>query len=419
VSLLLDALKRAEQEKLAKQGERPANDARAAQAAAPKLDSASAASLELQPLANAANAANAGPAKQAATAQAVFQAKATPAPTEEGSHTTKILLIAGSVILFLILVIGGYFWWTLSSLTPQITTLPKRTPATGAVTAQAKADTLVPGAIAPATQRTDPASAGAAPATSASMSAAPTATSAGAAATGAAAISAAPEPRAEDAAPAARNRPEAAARLVREAPSAPSLLLAPTPTPRVPAEIAAGYAALRAGDIAAARRSYTAAYGADSSSIDANLGLATVEARLGNVGAAGAHYRRVLDADPGNATALAGLASMADMSQPEQLERQLRADIARYPQSAALRFALGNLYSSRGRWEDAQAAFFEALRLEPANPDALYNLAVAMDHMGQPRLAADYYGRAVTAAHGRNPTFDPLQAERRIAELRP
>jgi uncharacterized protein HemY len=140
---------------------------------------------------------------------------------------------------------------------------------------------------------------------------------------------------------------------------------------------------------------------------------------LGNIGAAAGHYRRVLNADPGNATALAGLASMADMSQPEQLEQQLRADISRYPQSAALHFALGNLYAARGRWEEAQGAFFEALRLEPGSADALYNLAVAMDHMGQSRIAADYYGRAVTAARGRSAAFDPSQVERRIAELRP
>ncbi|MBC8023468.1 MAG: hypothetical protein H7Y14_10140, partial [Burkholderiales bacterium] len=130
-------------------------------------------------------------------------------------------------------------------------------------------------------------------------------------------------------------------------------------------------------------------------------------------------YRRALDLDPRNATALAGLASIADRSQPEVLEGQLRADIARYPQSAALHFALGSLYASRARWEEAQGAFFEALRIEPASPDTLFNLAVAMDHMGQSRLAADYYRRAVEASRGQAAQFDPAAAERRLAELRP
>jgi len=420
VSLLLDALKRAEQEKLAKQSDRPANDAPAhapSPAAAPRRAPANAAALELQPLANAANAANAAPAKPAgaATAQAVFQAKAAPASTAQGSRNKMVLLIAGGVILVVILAIGLYFWFTVNSLQPQITTLARRAPASGTVTTPTRVDTLVPGALAPATQRLDTTTA-----TTASASAPSAATASTTSTAASSSASTPPSPIGEEAAaPAPRNNAEAVARLVREAPSAPSLRLAPAPAPRVPPEIATGYELLRSGDLNGARRSYATAYAADSSSIDANLGLATVEARLGNIGAAAGHYRRVLNADPGNATALAGLASMADMSQPEQLEQQLRADISRYPQSAALHFALGNLYAARGRWEDAQGAFFEALRLEPASADALYNLAVAMDHMGQSRIAADYYGRAVATARGRSAAFDPAQVERRIAELRP
>ncbi len=420
MSLLLDALKRAEQEKLAKQSDRPANDAPAhapSPAAAPRRAPANAAALELQPLANAANAANAAPAKPAgaATAQAVFQAKAAPASTAQGSRNKMVLLIAGGVILVVILAIGLYFWFTVNSLQPQITTLARRAPASGTVTTPTRVDTLVPGALAPATQRLDTTTA-----TTASASAPSAATASTTSTAASSSASTPPSPIGEEAAaPAPRNNAEAVARLVREAPSAPSLRLAPAPAPRVPPEIATGYELLRSGDLNGARRSYATAYAADSSSIDANLGLATVEARLGNIGAAAGHYRRVLNADPGNATALAGLASMADMSQPEQLEQQLRADISRYPQSAALHFALGNLYAARGRWEDAQGAFFEALRLEPASADALYNLAVAMDHMGQSRIAADYYGRAVATARGRSAAFDPAQVERRIAELRP
>jgi tetratricopeptide (TPR) repeat protein len=169
----------------------------------------------------------------------------------------------------------------------------------------------------------------------------------------------------------------------------------------------------------AARRSYAAAIAAEPGNVDAHLGLATVEARMGNVSAAASYYRRVLDLDPRNATALAGLASMADLSHPESLEEQLRADLSRYPQSAALHFALGNLYASRNRWEEAQSSFFEALRLEPSSADTLYNLAVAMDHMNQPRLASEYYGRALEAARMQTAQFDPAQVQRRIAELKP
>ena len=424
MSLLLDALKRAEQEKLAKQGERPANDAGAAPApaAAPKRESGKAGALELQPIAGAAPAAPPAQAAKpaaAATAQAVFQAKAAPAKAE-GERNFKVLWIAGVLIVLAIIGIGGYVWWSLSALQPKrdFTTVRSRAaaPAAAAGTVgQPKLDTLVPGAVAPATPRPDGAGSGSVatlpPATTTSNTTTTSAT--------AAPSTTSDKPRTEESAPAPRTNAELAARLVKEAPPAPSLRLAPAEKARVPSEIANGYDALRSGDLPAARRSYTAALAADSNSLDAVLGLATVEARLGNVPAAASLYRRALDLDPRNATALAGLASMADLSQPETLETQLRADLARYPQSAALHFALGNLYASRGRWEEAQSSFFEALRIEPASADTLYNLAVAMDHMGQQRLAVEYYKRALDAARTQAAQFDPSQAARRLAELRP
>jgi Tfp pilus assembly protein PilF len=217
----------------------------------------------------------------------------------------------------------------------------------------------------------------------------------------------------------ARGNTDLASQLQREGPTTPQLRLTPPEKPRVPVAVVAGYDALRSGDMAAARRNYSAAVAAEPASVDAHLGLATVEARVGNVSAAASHYRRVLDLDPRNATALAGLASMADLSHPESLEEQLRNDISRYPQSAALHFALGNLYASRNRWEEAQSLFFEALRLEPSSADTLYNLAVAMDHMNQPRLASEYYGRALEAARMQTAQFDPARVQRRIAELKP
>jgi uncharacterized protein HemY len=79
---------------------------------------------------------------------------------------------------------------------------------------------------------------------------------------------------------------------------------------------------------------------------------------------------------------------------------------------------LGNLYASQSRWAEAQSAFFEAHRLEPDNADVLYNLAVALDNLNQPRLAADFYRRALTQARGRNVQFDARAAERRAADLK-
>jgi tetratricopeptide (TPR) repeat protein len=228
-------------------------------------------------------------------------------------------------------------------------------------------------------------------------------------------------PQSRKAPPPAAAAEKLVADLLRETPApgaAPPLKLARSMVaPKVHPEVAAGYEALRQGDLERARRSYQAALAADPNGVDGLLGLATVEARAGDRANAARLYRKALTLDARNATALAGLATVADLSRPESLEPALKADIARYPQSAALQMTLGNLYASQSRWPEAQGAFFEAHRLEPQNADALYNLAVALDNLNQPRLALDYYRRALALAKGQAVQFDARGAERRLADL--
>ena len=157
---------------------------------------------------------------------------------------------------------------------------------------------------------------------------------------------------------------------------------------------------------------------ADPVNVDARLGLATVDARSGNRSSAAANYRRALDLEPRNATALAGLAALADFSRPDALEAQLRADLAAAPASSALHFTLGNLYASQARWREAQVEYFEAHRLDPGSGDILYNLAVSIDSLGQARLAAGFYQRALEAARDNGAQFDPAPAARRLSEIR-
>lgn len=391
MSLLLDALKRAEQEKLAKQGERPATEPERAHPRASQA--APAASLELAPIhaVPAGGASAPAPAKSdAAQAQTLFQAK-----TAANDGSTKKNLILSGVIGTVVLVVAGvgvYVWYSIQSFTPRIAASARLRPAAAPTPAPASSTNETPLRLDPfvpqLAARSEPVVEAPKKTTPAPVRAAP----------------------AEDL---------ATSLLKSAAPPAPApLKLAPSQEkPRVPNDVAAGYDALRAGDLPTARRSYALALTADAASIDAQLGMATVEARLGNRAAAASHYRRALDVDPRNATALAGLASLADYSRPEGLESQLRSDVARYPQSAALRFTLGNLYASQSRWQDAQAEYFEAYRNEPASADISYNLAVALDHLGQSRLAADFYHRALEAARGQATQFDPVPVARRLAEL--
>lgn len=400
MSLLLDALKRAEQEKFSRNPERPVM-AEAANAAS---------SLELAPVTPPPPSASLG-RSDAAAAQAVFNAK-TPRAGPAARNRGTLWAAAGAVAI-VIVAIAGYVWYSMKLLTPppiaakmrpRPPAAPTAPPASAEPSSASKMEALMqPGATANLQLL---------PAAPTPRAAAPPP------------LADAPPPlAAAPSAPPMTAQQQAVMKMLKDAPAAPAAeplrLARSAESSRIPAEVSAGYEALRGGDYASARRRYTAALATDPANLDAQLGIATVEARSGNRGAAADHYRKALELDPRNPTALAGLAALADATRPEALEAQLRADAARFPQSAALQFTLGNLYVTQSRWGEAQAAYFEAHRLQPGSADILYNLAVSLDHLGQSRPAAEYYGRALEASRGQATQFDPAPVARRLAELRP
>jgi tetratricopeptide (TPR) repeat protein len=188
--------------------------------------------------------------------------------------------------------------------------------------------------------------------------------------------------------------------------------------PRVSAELASAYDALKSGDYAGARKLYAGVLQGDALNLDAHLGMATALARGGDAGGAANAFRRALEIDPRNGTALAGLIAVSDQSNPGALEVDLKSLRARNNNSAALAFSLGNLYATQARWTEAQQAYFDALRIEPENADYVYNLAVSLDHLKQPKLALDYYERAIAASGKAGAQFDRAQVSRRVNELK-
>ena len=188
--------------------------------------------------------------------------------------------------------------------------------------------------------------------------------------------------------------------------------------PVVNAELIAAYAALKGADYAKARALYANLAVAEPLNPDVHLGMATVLARGGDPAAAARSYRQVLVIDPRNGAALAGLLAVNDARSPA-LETELRILVARHPETSSLHFTLGNLYASERRWVEAQQSYFEAYRLESDNGDYLYNLAVSLDHLKQPKLAHDYYQKALAARARSGGQFDAIVVARRIKELAP
>ena len=141
----------------------------------------------------------------------------------------------------------------------------------------------------------------------------------------------------------------------------------------------------------------------------------TIAQQRGETPMAAQYYARVLALDPRNALANAGMSALSADS--ENNESRLKNLLREQGNSTALHFALGNLYAGQSRWGEAQQAYFNAYTLESGNAGCAFNLAVSLDHLGQGKLAAQHYQRALQLDVSRSAGFDHAQISQRIEEL--
>jgi tetratricopeptide (TPR) repeat protein len=188
--------------------------------------------------------------------------------------------------------------------------------------------------------------------------------------------------------------------------------------PRIHPRVAAGYAAYQSGDLAAARAEYEQALREDGANRDALLGLAAIEMRAQRYDLADGYYQRLLRADPRDPYAQAGmLALRSQQLDPVLAESRVKSLLAADQNANVLYFTLGNQYAQQGRWAEAQQAYFKAFTADPDNPDFAFNLAVSFDQIRQPRLALEYYRRALALAEKRPASFAADAARARVQQL--
>jgi tetratricopeptide (TPR) repeat protein len=237
----------------------------------------------------------------------------------------------------------------------------------------------------------------------------------------------APQPTAQGRAPAPAAIPVPATPRAPEVPrlQAPRAALPATteirssrPAPQVHPNVTTAYAAYLAGDLASARTDYQHALREEPANRDALLGIAALDVLAGRFENAEAAYLRLLQADPRDSHALGALIALrAGRTDPVAAESRVKSVLAENPGSHVLNFTLGNQLAQQGRWAEAQQEYFRAYTAEPDNADFTYNLAVSLDQLRQPRLALDYYQRAIALAKARGARFDIAGAETRAAQL--
>ena len=434
MSLLLEALKKAELAKQMAKAEAPAPESTPAQPAAPLMTREKLPDIS-QPLEILADDL---PTEDRATepaARAAPYERATPAPTAQPAasenETTRLAERAQAQQLFQVKEMdynprrpfyltvsalaligacyGGYVWWQMQPkygyTTAQAQPSPVETPAAPVAPPPPVATAPAP---APATPTPTTATATARTAVPEIPPIQPVRP---------------PRPRIQTGAPTPRPpqaRPELPADPARPAPR-PGETFASiainAPTPAVDPTLERAYESLQRNDLVAAREGYQRVLAREPTSRDALLGLAAIDVRTGQLESAESRYLKLLDTDPRDTHALASLLALRGQLDPLAAESRLKNLLANQPESAPLHFSLGNQYAQQSRWTEAQGAYFKAYSGDPENADYAFNLAISLDQLHQRNLALDYYQRALALAGKRTASFNPAQARTRVQEL--
>jgi Tfp pilus assembly protein PilF len=334
-------------------------------------------------------------AQDRSAAQNLFAAKQADKPP---ARKNAFAIVVGTITVLAVCAIGGYFWWQLQPKTPLVASRPPATPPT-AISPQPAvppAPTIATAAVTPAAPAT-----GTTPAPGQG-------------------VSAAADKDDDDAAPPPAKAP-AAPRRARPAPVAEPDTDSPVRVTRAPLKVdpalLRGYDAFNRGDLEQAQREYERAQKSDPRNTDALHGLAAIAVRQGRHEQADLLYRRIAESDPQDTVAISALINNRSQIDPGAAESRLKSLTAAQPDLAAPQFALGNLYARQGRWNEAQQAYFRAYNAEQDNPDILYNLAISLEHLRQNKLAVQYYTLAIAATQNRRSGFDPARAAARLQAL--
>lgn len=186
------------------------------------------------------------------------------------------------------------------------------------------------------------------------------------------------------------------------------------------ARVLSAYRAFQDGDMRTALKLYQQALAEDPFSRDAVMGLAAIAATERDFGKAAYYYKQLLDYDPTDESAFEGLIGLPDTGLDlVDMESRLRNYLASNPDSARAQARLGRTMARQKRWHEAQQAFFNAHRLNPAHASYALNVAIALDHLRKYSVARRYYEQALTlgAQSGKENRINMTSVRQRLDAL--
>jgi predicted O-linked N-acetylglucosamine transferase (SPINDLY family) len=133
-----------------------------------------------------------------------------------------------------------------------------------------------------------------------------------------------------------------------------------------------------------------------STTVEEAFARAVSRHQAGDVDAAEALYRQVLEAAPNHPGALSNLGVIsARHGKVEEAMRLYSAAIAANPNQLDAHFNLGNLYRKANRLQDALNAYQAVLRIDPGNARGYLNLGLVVGDLGNWPLAIDCFRQVV------------------------
>lgn len=170
-------------------------------------------------------------------------------------------------------------------------------------------------------------------------------------------------------------------------------------------------------DYLTANRDYEKVLKQEPKNRDALLGVAAVAVKNANYEKARASYQLLLKLDPRDEVAMAAMSNINKLSVNLQDESRLKFMLQQQPSATHLNFALGNYYARKSQWPEAQSEYFKAWQGNSKNADYGYNLAVSLDQLGKTKEAIRFYKESLLFARDKNVGFSKSEVEKRIQQI--
>jgi tetratricopeptide (TPR) repeat protein len=151
---------------------------------------------------------------------------------------------------------------------------------------------------------------------------------------------------------------------------------------------------------------------------DALLGLGAIAVIKKEEAQARQIYLSLLQQDPRDPIATAALSGLSgDESSLAEDNEYLMSMLEKNPDAPHLNFSLANNFAQQNKWKSAQQYYFKAWQHDIDNADYLFNLAVSMDQLDKPEQALGFYRDSLNKAKDRQVSFSREAVQKRIDEL--